>query len=101
MYSITRKIRADIVELTDVGVVESGDSVGFAFEAFGKLGVGDFDGNGAVETGIAGLPDLAHAAPAERGEKLVGTEFLAGRGHWAIVLCRSPVFCAATGDPHR
>jgi hypothetical protein len=33
--------------------------------------------------------------------KLVGTEFLAGRGHWGIVLRRRPKFCPATGDPHR
>jgi hypothetical protein len=57
--------------LADVRVVKSGDGLGFALETLGESGVRDFDGDCAVEAGIACLPDFAHAAAAERGLKLL------------------------------
>ena len=45
----------------------------------------NLDGDGAVEAGVLGAIDLAHAARAKRREDFVGTEFGArGEGHaWA------------------
>ena len=36
---------ADVVQRADVGMVERGDGAGFAFEAFGELLLGAFDGD--------------------------------------------------------
>ena len=74
-------IGADVVELADVGVIEGGDGAGFAIEAFGELVFGDFEGDDAVEAGIAGFPDFSHASGAERVEDLEGSEAFAGCGH--------------------
>ena len=60
-------IGADVVDLADVGMVERGDGFGFALEAFGELGGGDFDGDVAVEAGVVGAVDFAHAAGADGG----------------------------------
>ena len=65
---------ADVVEGTDVGVVEAGDGAGFAFEAgaevfaLGDVVGEDFDGDGAVETGVFGFVDFAHAAGSNGGD---------------------------------
>ena len=52
------------------------------------------DGDGAVQTGIAGLIDLPHAARAERGLDLVGAEGGAS-GEWHVDRVMSGV---AEGD---
>ncbi len=67
-------VRADIVELADVGVVEGGDDSRFALEAFGEVFFGDFDGYDAVEARVAGFVDFAHASGAERSQDFVGAE---------------------------
>ena len=77
---------AEVVNGDDVGVVEGGDGAGFALEAAAEVGGGaertrcgvlakDFDGDVAIEAGVAGAVDLAHAADSERGLDLVGAEF--------------------------
>ncbi len=59
---------SDVEEGTDVGVVQGCDSAGFSFEAgsdvfaLGDVVWEDFDGDGAVEAGVAGFVDFAHAA---------------------------------------
>lgn len=76
-------VGTDVVELADVGMVEGSYRAGFALEAFGEFGLGDFDCDGAVETGVAGFVDFAHAAFAEFGEDIVGAELVAGgEGHF-------------------
>ena len=70
---------AEIVDGDDVGVIERGDGAGFALEAAAEIGgcavfAQNFDGDIAVEAGVAGAVDLAHAADPERGLDLVGAE---------------------------
>ena len=43
--------------------------------AFGKMGGENLDGNGSVETGVAGTVNLAHASRAKRRDNFVRTEF--------------------------
>jgi hypothetical protein len=71
---------ADIVQGTDVRVTQAGNGLRFALEAGTAVGIGtglgwkDLDGNRAVEAGVAGAVHLAHAAGADEGIDLVGTE---------------------------
>ena len=58
-------VGADVEDLADVGVVERRDGAGFAAETLAEDLAGGFDGDDAVEAGVAGLPDLTHAAGAE------------------------------------
>ena len=74
---------ADIVERADIGVVQRGHSAGFALEAgaqifaLGDVFGQDFDGDGAVETGVASFVHLAHASRSNGGEDFIGTELVA------------------------
>ncbi len=72
-------IRADIVKLADVRVIQRCDRASFALEAFTELGCGSLDGDNAVQTRIARLPHLPHAARADWRKDFVGAEFVAGR----------------------
>ena len=64
----------------DVRMVQRGEHFGFALEARQPLGIGgdgrrqDLDGDVALQLGVAGAIDLAHAANAERRDDFVGTE---------------------------
>ncbi len=77
-------VLADVVEVTDVRMVEGGDGAGFAFEAGGEFGVGrevcgkNLDGDDAIEASVAGAVNLSHSASAEGGLNFVWTEFGAG-----------------------
>ncbi len=66
-------VGADIVNLADVGVVEGGDGSGFPLEAFVETLGGNFDGYVAIEAGVVGSIDFAHAARAEGRKDFVGT----------------------------
>jgi len=55
-------VRADVVELADIGVIERRYGVGLALESFAEFGFGRFNGNDAVEAGVARFPHLAHSA---------------------------------------
>ena len=70
-------VGTDIVQRTDIGMVERGHGTGFAFEALVEIGLGDFQGDRAVEPGVAGFPHFAHAPFANMGEDLEGAEFVA------------------------
>ena len=76
--------RPDVVELTDVGMVQRGDRPRFVLESTQTIGISgepfrkDLDRHVAPEAGVARAIDLAHAARAERGEDLVRTEAFAG-----------------------
>ena len=93
---------AEVVDRDDVGMIERGDGAGFAFEAAAKISgstvfAQDFDGDIAVEAGVAGAIDFAHAADAERGLDLVGAELrVRGKRHSV----RNPSSCkfAATNQ---
>ena len=72
-------IRPDVVEMADVGVVERGNGTGFTGKPLGELGVGNFDRDIPIQTGIVGAIHLAHATLADEREDLVGAEFVACR----------------------
>src|SRR5262249_7425589 len=67
-------VGSNIVDLTNVGVIQSRYSAGFLFEALGKLRGGDFDRNDAIEAGVACFVDFAHATCADGRKDLVGSE---------------------------
>ncbi len=71
----------------DVGMVERRNATRLLLEAMHSVGVGsnrlgkDFDGDEAVQPGVAGAIYLTHSAFANRREDLVRTEFCA-HGQW-------------------
>ena len=71
-------------------------ALGLALEPLLQIGVGgdvfgqDFDGDGAVQAGVASLVDLALAARAEGGLDLVGTEGGAGSERHGVPDWRRP-----------
>ena len=68
----------------DVGVIEGGEGLRFALEAGAVVGVGgqslgeNLDSDVAVELGVTGAVDLAHASFAEEVENLVVGQGFAG-----------------------
>ena len=77
-------VLAHVVQRANVRVIQAGDGLRLALEPLLEVGVcgdmrgEDFDGDGAVQAGVAGFVHLAHAARAEGGEDFVGAE----RGAW-------------------
>ena len=67
-------VRADVVQVADVGVTERGDGARLAIEPLGELFFGNLDGDEAIQPHIACAIDLAHSARTDRGEDLVGPE---------------------------
>ena len=67
-------VRPDVIERTDMRMVQAGDRVRLALEAFAEGRQHFLDGDDAVEPGVASLVDLAHAAGADRHDDFVGTE---------------------------
>ena len=57
--------RADIVQSTDVRVVQSGNSPRLALEASAEFLSGDLDRDGAAEAGVGTPEDLSHATFAQ------------------------------------
>ena len=55
-------------------MIQAGDRVGLALEAFVERGQPFLDGDDAIEPGVARFVDLTHAAGANRREDFVGTE---------------------------
>ena len=70
----------DSVNVSDVGMVERSQNLGFALEASHAVGIAqerrgqDFERDVALERRVARAVDLAHAALAEQGEDFVVTE---------------------------
>jgi len=73
-------VLADVVQRADVRVIELRYRPGLVVESITKLRIGrqrsreDLDGDGSVETRIAGLVDLAHAAFAQLVEDSIRAE---------------------------
>src|SRR4051794_32458486 len=65
---------ADIVELADVWMVQRRNCTRFALEAFGELGIGNFQGNNAIQSGVTSLVHLAHATRTDQGQDLIRSE---------------------------
>jgi hypothetical protein len=76
-------VPADVVERADVRMVQGGDGACFVLEADlvhrGQRRVHHFDGDGAVETGVARPVDFAHPASSDRRGDFIRAELLAGR----------------------
>ena len=72
-------IRADIVELADVGMIQLRDGAGFTLEAFAEVRLCNFDRDEAIEARVAGFVNLAHATLAYESEDFVGAEFITYR----------------------
>ena len=70
----------DIVERTDVGMVQATDRTGLTLEAFPALGIvgevfgKDFDGDGAVQAGVGGAIHLSHSTGTNERRDFVGAE---------------------------
>ena len=50
-----------------------------ALETLVEFGLGNFDGDGAVEAGVIGLVNVTHPSRADGREDFIGAEFVAGR----------------------
>jgi hypothetical protein len=63
-------------------MIQRGDGSGFALETFVELGLGNFDGNQAIQAGVFGFVDITHSARTNGREDFVRAEFIAYRqGH--------------------
>ena len=75
---------ADVMERADVRMVQARDRLGFPLEPLAEIGIvghmrqEHLDGDGAVQAGVGGLVDLAHAPSAEGRLDFVGAERGAG-----------------------
>ncbi len=75
-------IRADVVNLADVRMVERRDGSGFLLETRAMVTFQPFDGDVTIQTRVSGSIDFAHAARANRRKNLIRAEFIAcGKGH--------------------
>ena len=74
----------DVVERANVRVVQAGDGLRLALEPLLEIGVRgdmlgeDFDGDRAVQAGVARFVHFAHPARAEWREDLIGAELRPG-----------------------
>jgi hypothetical protein len=69
-------VRADVEQGADIRMIQGGDGFGFALEAIGELFGREFDRDFAVQSGIARLPDFAHATAADALDQAIRTELL-------------------------
>lgn len=82
-------LRADVVEMADMGMIQRGDSQSFALHPliqFGrrrKMGSKNLDGDRAVEPGVAGKIHFTHTAGSERRLNFIKAKLCArGQRHW-------------------
>ena len=65
-------VAADVMDGADVRIVQRRDDAGFLLEALARFRIGrqragqDLDGHRAIQPGVTGAVDLAHAARADR-----------------------------------
>ena len=67
-------VRADVVELANVGMIQRRNRAGLALETIAVLTLQALDGDYTIETRITRLPYLAHAACANRRNQHVGVK---------------------------
>ena len=70
-------VRADIVQRTNVGMIQRGDGLRLTLEAFRKLSGGDFDRDVALQTQVAGSVYLSHATGSDGRQDFIRPEFVA------------------------
>ena len=74
-------IGPDVVNLTNIGMIQRGDGFGFPLEALRELRGGNFDGHLAIQARIFGAKHFTHAARANRRDDLVRAKLIAS-GKW-------------------
>src|SRR5580658_3577215 len=72
-------IRADVVELADIRMIQLRYRPGFMLEALAELILGNFDCDVAAEPRVAGAVHFSHSTRADRRKDFIGAEFCAGR----------------------
>ena len=72
-------IRTDIMEGTNVGMIQRRYSTSFVLEPFGELCPGNLDRDHAIEARIAGLINFTHSTRTDWCKYFIGSEFVAGR----------------------
>ena len=88
-------VRADVVNLTDVRMVQRGDRTRFLLEPTNPVDVGGkglwkhFDGDITLESHIAGLPHFAHASCAKTRDDFIGTDAGASGDRHSGIICRN------------
>jgi hypothetical protein len=78
-------IRPDVIQMTDVRMVQRGDGQRLALESIAEPRVDRFDRNRALQTGVEGFVDFAHPAHADAGGDFVRTETSTGSERQAAV----------------
>src|SRR5215471_8850731 len=71
-------VRANIIEVADVGMIQGRNRARLAAEAVGEIRLREFDGDTPVETGVHRLPNFAHTTSPDTGQEFIRTETLAG-----------------------
>jgi hypothetical protein len=82
-------VRSDVVHLADVGVVERGNRPRLSLESLAVLGRQVLDRHDALEPGIEGLVDLAHATSANSRFDFVRAETCAGCEEHTLIFSRT------------
>src|SRR5580658_4365275 len=67
-------VRADIVEMADVGMIQRGNRTGLALETLAEFLCRNLDGDFSAKPRVTSQVHLAHAAGANGREDLVGAE---------------------------
>src|SRR5262249_37248849 len=78
-------VRADIVKLADMRMVQRSDCPGFALESFAELLTRSLDGDDAIEPCVACLPHYTHSARADLRADVIPSQMCAGLddGHFS------------------
>ena len=72
-------IGANVVKLTNIGMIERSHRSGFTFKSLAELGLGNFDGDDTIKPCVAGLVNLSHATRSNGHDDLVRAKSVAGR----------------------
>ena len=91
-------VRSDVVHLADVGMVERRDRPRLALESLSVLGGQLLDRHDAVQPGIEGPVDLAHATSADSRLDFVRAETSAGCKRQELILSRRLLRCHTKVD---
>ena len=72
-------VRADIVEMADMRMIERGDRARFTLETFAELALAHLDRHGAIEPAVTRLVNFTHATDADESDDFVRTEASSSR----------------------
>ncbi len=78
-------LRADVIEMTNVRMIQRGNGLGLALHALfqfrrrRKMGGKNFNRDGTIQAGVSGTVNFSHAAGTEHGKDFIRPEFGASR----------------------